>query len=116
MSNVNNENLKFGFKKWYFFIAVPLVGLLMYFTVPVVDKFIIVRAYGYTEFNKGLHFANSKLGILSNGEVIQFPWDVLRNLSFFVCIIAYIFLILWIVKLIDNRVFRKRPRQPDEPA
>jgi len=107
---MNNKKLRFGFKRWYFLIAVPLVGLLMYFTVPLVDKLIVIMAYGYAESKEGLHFANSKLGLLSNGEVIQFPWDVIRNLSFFVSLILYIFLILWIVKLIDNRIFSKGSR------
>lgn len=102
--NKHNETIKFGLKRWYFSIAVPLSGIILFLIIPTLDILFIIIAFGYEAFNNGLHIENSKIGILSNGETLAFHLGLFRYFFTFMFLMIVMYSNLFIIKFIDNKI------------
>ena len=103
---MNKHNMimnKFGLKKWYLYVSLPLTFIVMIFlAAPIIDNLIIIVAYSYNSYAAGLRFSNSKIGLLSNGDSLNQFWNLIRFFLNFLSLLGFISLSLFLIKLFDT--------------
>ena len=92
---------------------------MLYLVVKLVDALYILCRYGTKAYSDGLRFQNSHLGILNNGEELEWYIHFLRGV--FVLLLIFIFtgIVIWLCDLcflyISQRLKRKNPLSGDSP-
>jgi len=101
-----------GYKstKWPFFCKHMRLGVLLAFcplvwaSVTIMDFLVIIWAFGKKAyFEEGLRFANSKKGILSNGQHLAIGWEIIRASL----ILTLIIIFMWIIDIIVGILKKK---------
>jgi hypothetical protein len=97
-------------KKWYLFIAMPIIFLTMMIIIPWIDALFIIIYYGMDAFKNGLRFQNSKRGLLTNGEELSYFMGLIRYFIFILVFFIDSFIVLFCIKMIDKFVIRVKTK------
>src|SRR5262245_9901685 len=90
--------------------AAVLVFPLAFLTFTFADAAFVCLRYGFgAYFKDGLRVVNWKRGVLSTGEELRMPWDLVRGVSGFLLWVASIVVMLYIVRGVSRLWTARRP-------